>query len=76
MLIERLVQGALRKEVLIAIFVERLKTPTLESITERFGQYLEQFTETLYFWQIFADRRLSTRWSTKGAAHCSFRRAP
>ena len=28
----------------------------------------------LHFCRVFPDKRLSTRWFTKGAAHCSFRR--
>ena len=37
------VQGALRKKLFIAPFVERLKAATLgKSLTDRFCQYLEQ----------------------------------
>ena len=57
-------------------FFQTLKNPTLEkSLTDHFYQCLGQFTEALHFCQIFVDRMLSTRRSTKGAAHCYFRRA-
>ena len=36
------VQGALRKELLIAPFVEYFKTATLESLNDNIYQYLEQ----------------------------------
>ena len=38
------IASAQRKELLIAPFVDRLKTATLGNLTERFCQYLEQFT--------------------------------
>ena len=41
---EGYVQGALRKELRIAPFVERFKTTTLGSLTDEFCQYLKQFT--------------------------------
>ena len=42
LLIKDQIQGALRKVLLIAPFVERFKTATLESLTDKFCQYLEQ----------------------------------
>ena len=52
-----------------------LKQLLKKGLTERFCQYLEQVTETLLFCRISADTRLCTRCSTKGAAHCCFRKA-
>ena len=44
------VQGALRKELHIAPFVECLLNQLLwESLNDTFCQYLEQFTQTLNF---------------------------
>ena len=44
LLIVVLVKIALRKEMLIAPFVERFNTPLWESLTETFCQYLEKIT--------------------------------
>ena len=44
LLIVVLVQIALRKEMLIAPFVERFNTPLWESLTGTFCQYLEKIT--------------------------------
>ena len=52
-----------------------LKQLRRESLTERFYQYLEQFTWILHFCQIFADGRLCISSSTKRAFYCSIRRA-
>ena len=41
---EGYVQGALRKELHIAPFVERFKATLWESLLDKFCQYLEQFT--------------------------------
>ena len=41
---EGYVQGALRKELHIAPFVERFKTTLWERLLDKFCQYLEQFT--------------------------------
>ena len=46
-----------------------------ESLTDKFGHYLEKFTWTLHFYWIFADERLFTGGSTKRGACCSFLRA-
>ena len=43
-----------------------------ENLTDTFSQYLQQFTEEFHFCYIFADRKLSRRCCTKGAAHYSF----
>ena len=64
-------QDALRKGLLIAPFVERFKITTLGKSTDKFCQYLEQNFSALHFCQYFGDRRLSTRRSSKGAAHYS-----
>ena len=40
-----------------------------ESLNDKFCQFLEQFTQTLYFCRIFADEVLCTGCTTKGAAH-------
>ena len=76
LLIERLVHGALRKELVIApqlLLQNPLNQLLQESLTERFCQYLQQYTQKLHFCQDFADTRISTKCSIKGAAHCSFR---
>ena len=41
---EGYVQGALPKVLLIAPFIEHFKTTTLESLPNKFYQYLEQST--------------------------------
>ena len=46
-----------------------------ESLTDKFCQYLKQFTLTWQFCQIFADSSLTAKCSTEGAVLCSFRRA-
>ena len=75
LLIEGYVQGALRKDLFSAPFLEDLQTATLGKSTNKFCQYLEQFTKTSHFCRIFADERLCTGCSTKGAVRCSFHRA-
>ena len=44
MLLEGSVQGTLRKNLIIAPFVEPLKMLLWESLTDKIYQYLEQFT--------------------------------
>ena len=65
----------------LCIFVtlwSTLKQLLWESFIDKFGQYLEYcilaITQTLHIYQIFTGRRLCAGCSTKGAAHCSFRR--
>ena len=70
-----LAQSALRKELFIGPLGERFNIPLWESPTERLCQYQEQFVETSHFCLSFFDTILCLRCSTKGAAHCSFRRA-
>ena len=43
-LMEDYVQGALRKELHIATFVECFKQPLWEDLADKFCQYLEQIT--------------------------------
>ena len=59
-----------------ALFLSQsaLKQLLWEGLTDEFCQYLE-LAEALVSFRIFADRKLFTRCSTKGAAHCSFCRA-
>ena len=78
LLIERLVHGALRKELVIApqlLLQNPLNQLLQESLTERFCQYLQQFTKTLHICRSFVYIRICTRCSTKGVAHCYFQRA-
>ena len=65
LLIVSYVQGALQKELCIAPFIERFKRTTFESLSDKFCQYFEQNAEAFYFCQFFADKRLSSRNSTK-----------
>ena len=74
LLVEGYLQDALRKELRIVSFAERFKQLLWEGLTDEFCQYLE-LAEALVSFRIFADRKLFTRCSTKGAVHCSFCRA-
>ena len=65
LLIVSYMQGALQKELWIAPFIERFKRTTFESLSDKFCQYFEQNAEAFYFCQFFADKRLSSRNSTK-----------
>ena len=75
LLVEGHVQGALRKELRIVPFVESFKAVTLESLTNKFCQYMEEFVKALHFCWPFAAGKLYTGHSTKRAAYCYFRRA-
>ena len=75
LLLVALVQSALRNELFVAPFVERINTVI------DFGKVLmRDFTSTwsnlltLYFCRFFADSSLSTKYSTEGAVYGSFRR--
>ena len=70
------VQGALRKELFIALFVVCLKAATLGKSYWEILPVLGTIYLNIVFLSNFDDRRLSTRCPTKGAPHCSFRRAP
>ena len=68
-------QGALRKELHMALFVEPFKTTTSESLTNKFTQNLEQLTKPLHLCRILAEGTLGTGCCRKGTVHFLFRRA-
>ena len=49
LLIVSYVQDALRKELLMIPFIERFKQLFLESLTDKFYQYLEEFAKAFHF---------------------------
>ena len=59
------VQGALRKELLTDLIVELFKATALG----------KSYWFSISFLPNFTDLKLSTRYSTKGAANCFFHRA-
>lgn len=58
-------------ESLIATFVQRFETSTLEIVTD---QYFRESASALHFSRIFAETKLITTRSTSGVAYWSFRR--
>ena len=75
LLMECYAQGALRKQLHIAPFVECFKTATLGKSSCKSCHCLEKFVKALYFCWLSADSKLYTRCSAKAAAHCVFCRA-
>ena len=48
-LIEGYIHQALKKELLMIPFIERFKQLLLESLTDKFYHYLEEFAKALHF---------------------------